>query len=55
MHDSIAYEVRDKYVDWFKQIFKQIAERPIPELDNKSFPCDLGSGKTWTEAEMASK
>lgn len=54
VHDSLAYEVRDEYVDWFIRVLRQVGERPVPELDNYSFPMDIGVGKTWTEAEMKS-
>lgn len=51
VHDSVAYEVRDSHVDWFKAVLKQIGERPIPELGNQCFIMDIGTGQTWTEAE----
>jgi DNA polymerase-1 len=51
VHDSVAYEVRDRYVDWFSKVLKQVGERPIPELHNQSFKLDLGTGQTWTQAE----
>lgn len=53
VHDSIAYEVREDLVPWFLEFFKEIATRPIPELNNECFPFDLGVGNSWTEAEMA--
>ena len=51
VHDSVAYEVRDSHVDWFKQVLKQIGERPIPHLEDNVFGMDIGTGQTWTEAE----
>lgn len=51
VHDSGLWYVRDKYVDWFQKQVKTIAERSIPELDNYSFPVDIGVGRSWTEAE----
>jgi DNA polymerase-1 len=53
VHDSIAYEVREDLVPWFLEFFMHVATRPIPELNNTSFPFDLGVGNSWTEAEMA--
>lgn len=53
VHDSIAYEVREDLVPWFCEFFKTVATRPIPELNNESFPFDLGVGDSWCEAEMA--
>lgn len=55
VHDSIAYQVRDEYVDWFTPFMKAVAERPIPELENESFPIDYGVGMSWAEAEENSK
>lgn len=52
VHDSITYEVRDHYVEWFCGVFKHIAERPIPQLGNLSFPLEIGVGPSWTRAEM---
>lgn len=55
VHDSLAYGVRDDLKDWFPVMFKEVAERPIPEIFNKSFPIDWGIGRNWTEAELNSK
>lgn len=55
VHDSMAYGVKSDYIDWFTPKFREIAERPIPELQNKSFPVKIGIGKTWTEAELNAK
>lgn len=52
VHDSVMYEVRDYLVDWFCDVLRQAAQRPIPQLDGRSFRMDVGVGKTWTEAEM---
>ena len=51
VHDSGAWEVRADLVDWFQGVLKTIAERKIPELQDMSFPVDMGVGNNWTEAE----
>jgi DNA polymerase-1 len=53
VHDSISYGVHKDYVDWFDGVFKQVAQRPIPELGNMEFPVNTGWGLTWAEAERA--
>jgi DNA polymerase I len=53
VHDSISYGVRKDMVDWFTPVFKQIAQRQIPEIDNYYFPVKVGIGKTWSEAELS--
>lgn len=55
VHDSLAYEVKKEYIDWFSMAFPIVAERPIPELENYSFPVDCGIGKSWGDAEANSK
>lgn len=55
VHDSILYGVRRHLVDWFRDCFRAVAERPIPEYDNKSFRINIGTGRTWAEAERNSK
>lgn len=55
VHDSISYEVRKKYLAWFQQAFRIIAERPIPQLKMYSFPVSCGVGRSWAEAERDSK
>jgi DNA polymerase-1 len=52
VHDSLAYEVKNEFLGWFQGALKQIAERPIPELQNHKFPCDMGTGRSWTTAEL---
>jgi DNA polymerase-1 len=54
VHDSGAWEVREKYVDWFCGILRTTAERKIPELSDMSFPCAIGVGRSITEAEANS-
>jgi DNA polymerase I len=53
VHDSMSYGVRKDMVDWFTPVFKQIAQRPIPEINNYFFPVKIGVGRTWAEAEIA--
>lgn len=55
VHDSLAYEVKIEYLDWFKQAFKIVAEHPIVELNNLTCPVDIGIGKSWGHAELNSK
>ena len=55
VHDAILYGVRDDLVDWFKECFRIVAERPIPEYQGRSFRINIGSGRTWAEAEKNSK
>ncbi len=55
VHDSIIYGVRKDYRPWFIQVLKTIAERPIKEIKNKSFPINIGYGRTWADAEKNSK
>lgn len=53
VHDSVSYAVRKDRVEWFDSVFKQVAQRPILELGNMSFPVNTGYGNTWAEAERA--
>jgi DNA polymerase-1 len=53
VHDSVAYEVKDEYVDWFVQALEAISLRPVPELGNTQFKIDCGVGENWCDAEMA--
>jgi DNA polymerase I-like protein with 3'-5' exonuclease and polymerase domains len=53
VHDSLAYEVKDHLVPWFKSAMQAMATRVIPELGGHCFQMDVGVGKNWTEAEMA--
>ena len=55
VHDSLLYGVRKDHTEWFKKTLKQIAERPIKEIKNKTFPINIGYGRTWADAEIASK
>lgn len=55
VHDSLLYGVRKDHTEWFKKVLKQIAERPIKEIKNKTFPINIGHGRTWADAELASK
>jgi DNA polymerase I-like protein with 3'-5' exonuclease and polymerase domains len=53
VHDSLAYEVRDRLVEWFSAAMKSIATRSIIELGGHKFKMDIGIGKNWTQAETA--
>jgi DNA polymerase I-like protein with 3'-5' exonuclease and polymerase domains len=53
VHDSLAYEVKDHLVPWFKDAMTAIATREIPELNGHRFEMDVGVGANWTQAEMA--
>lgn len=52
VHDSVAYEVRDDYVDWFKNALEIVSQVPYPELGGATFKIDCGVGDNWTDAEM---
>lgn len=54
VHDAIIYGVHKDLVNWFKECFRSVAERHIPEY-GKSFRMDIGVGRTWAEAEKNSK
>ena len=51
VHDSMAYGVHLDYIEWFDQLFREIATRPIPELGGWRLPVEAGWGQTWAEAE----
>jgi DNA polymerase-1 len=53
VHDSVAYEVADHLVEWFKDALVVISQQPFPELGGASFKMDCGVGQNWTDAEMA--
>lgn len=53
VHDSVAYEVRDSHVDWFKDALETISQTPFAELGGATFKIDCGVGQNWTDAEMA--
>lgn len=53
VHDSLAYEVQDDYVEWFLDICRKVCERPYTELDGYSFPWERSIGGTWAECEMS--
>jgi DNA polymerase-1 len=53
VHDSGAWEVREDLVEWFNGVLKETAEKEVAQLQNYSFPCDMGVGDNWTEAEAA--
>ena len=52
VHDSGAWNVAENRIDFFLPILKKVAERPIPELNNDSFPISIGLGRTLAEAEL---
>ena len=51
VHDSGVWETNEELVPEFVVKLKKIAERSIPELRGHSFPCKIGVGKSWAEAE----
>ena len=55
VHDSGVWEVENHFVDFFKKNLRVAAERKIPELSDKSFPCAVGVGKSWSDAEANAK
>lgn len=53
VHDSLAYEVKKLYIEWFQNVYKTIAEREVPQLENNRFPVKCGySDASWTQAEL---
>lgn len=55
VYDSAAYGVRKDLVEWFDQVYRTLATRPIPQLGNMKFPVKSGWGATWAEAESIAK
>jgi len=53
VHDSMAYEVREEYVEWFQQVIEVLSSVPVPQLFNNTFRVDVGVGQSWREAEMS--
>jgi len=53
VHDSMAYEVREEYVEWFQQVIEALSSVPVPQLFNNTFRVDVGVGQSWREAEMS--
>ncbi len=49
VHDSGDWNVANSRVDFFSKTLKIVAERPIPELSNESFECDIKIGKNYGE------
>jgi DNA polymerase-1 len=52
VHDSGAWEVRDEHVEWFEPMVREVAARPVPQLDNYQFTMKVGIGNSWSEAEL---
>ncbi len=52
VHDSVAYEVADYLVDWFRAALIAISQQPFHELGGATFKMDCGVGQNWTDAEM---
>ena len=53
VHDSVAYEVKDHLVEWFKAALITISQQPFAELGGATFKLDCGVGQNWCDAEMA--
>ena len=51
VHDSVAYECKDKYVPWFTSVLRAAAEYPVALLNHEVFHMDIGTGVSWGEAE----
>ena len=51
VHDSGAWNVVDDKIMFFARSLEKAATRPIPELKNYEFPCDIGVGKSLTACE----
>jgi DNA polymerase-1 len=52
VHDSGAWEVKNEHVDWFVPKLQEIASLPIKELDDFQFTMKVGTGASWSEAEL---
>lgn len=55
VHDSGVWEIEESLVKKFETTLRRVAQRKIPELKGYEFPCDIGVGQTWSEAEENSK
>lgn len=51
VHDSGVYDCKEELVPWFCKTLAEVAGRKIPEIQNYSFPSNIGVGDTWSEAE----
>ena len=52
VHDSGAWEVNEKHLDWFVPKLQEVASKPIKELDDFQFTMKVGVGDSWSEAEL---
>jgi len=52
VHDSGLWEVKDEHLGWFEPMLREIASRPVPQLDNYCFTMKVGIGQSWSEAEL---
>ncbi len=52
VHDSGAWEVNEKHLDWFVPKLQEIASQPVKELDDFQFTMKVGVGRSWSEAEL---
>jgi len=55
VHDSGLWEVKDEHLGWFEPMLREIASRPVPQLDNYEFTMKVGIGQSWSEAELNAK
>jgi len=55
VHDSGCWEVKEEHVGWFIPKLKELASRPVPQLDNFQFTIKVGIGNSWSEAELDAK
>jgi DNA polymerase I-like protein with 3'-5' exonuclease and polymerase domains len=55
VHDSGLFEVKEEYVEWFEPMLREIANRPVPQLNNYQFTMKVGVGSSWSEAELNAK
>jgi hypothetical protein len=52
VHDSGAWEVNKKHLDWFVPKLQEISSQPVKELDDFEFTMKVGVGGSWSEAEL---
>jgi hypothetical protein len=52
VHDSGLWEVKDEHLGWFEPMLREIASRPVPQLDDWCFTMKVGIGASWSAAEL---
>ncbi|KKN92347.1 hypothetical protein LCGC14_0208380 [marine sediment metagenome] len=55
VHDSGLFEVKNEHLGWFEDKLREIASRPVPQLNDWCFTMKVGIGQSWSEAELNAK